>query len=245
MKKVALALSGGLDSTILLHKLVKEYQEENVYPVIFKYGQRHSIEIEMAKKSCKRLGIEYTVIDISFIGDIVKDNCSLIAGSTITPKTAEENSGNPQVDTYVPFRNLIFSSILASFAESNECDEIYLGLNEVDTYGYWDTSKYFVENLNDVLALNRNYSLSFVTPFVTLSKSDELIMAKELSKHFLFDILDYTWSCYNDGNDSKGKECGKCNTCQEKLTGYIMAGYKSGIILDRFDITLDDLNNLL
>ena len=173
-----------------------------------------------------------------------KQGCSLIKGSPNNPRTYEENAGDPQVDTYVPFRNLQFSAIEAAYAEANNCQYIFQGLNSVDIYGYWDTSIDFVNAVNGVLQLNRHHQIEFKAPFVELHKEDELLLAQELSSIYKFDILAHTWSCYNGENDT-GKECGlvgKCNTCIEKLTGYIKAGYSDEKILNKFQV--DSISNL-
>ena len=240
---VTIALSGGLDSTVLVHLLVHKYGQERIKALSFDFGQRHDIELQMATKTAQKLGIYHKTIKLDYLHEITKDVSSLIKDSSMKPKTAEENSGNPQVDTYVPFRNLQFASIEAAFAESNDCRYIFQGLNEVDTYGYWDTSVEFIDAINNVLKLNRNNLIEFQAPFVSLSKSDELVLAKELSKDFGYDILEHTWSCYN-GDTGSGKECGVCNTCQEKLTGYILAGYSDTEILNKFDISQEKLNEI-
>lgn len=245
-KNVCIALSGGLDSTTLVHLLVKEYGADKVKAISFNYGQRHTIELEMAKKSAERLGIYFQVIDLNYMKELNKDFSTLIGSNNNKPKTAEENSGNPQVDTYIAFRNLQFASIIASFAETQNCSYIFQGLNAVDEYGYWDTSLEFTKRVNDILELNRMNQIQFLAPFVELYKEDELLLAKELSEYFKFDILEYTWSCYN-GNDSfneSGKECGKCNTCSEKINGYIQANYSNEDILNKFNISIKELQDL-
>ncbi len=240
-KTVTIALSGGLDSTTLIYALVAKYGNERVKALSFDFGQRHDIELEMAKKTSSFLKIEQNIYKLNYLKDLAKDVSALIGGSDLKPKTAEENAGDPQINTYVPFRNLQFASITAAYAEAKNSQYIFQGLNATDTYGYWDTSLEFVERVNAVLALNRQNQIQFVAPFVDFYKDDELKLAKELSKKYGFDILKNTWSCYN-GDLGNGKECGKCNTCSEKLTGYIQAGYSDEDILNKFDITQEELD---
>jgi len=181
-KNVLVALSGGLDSTVLLHLLVHVYGVDKVKTISFYFGQRHDIELEMAMKSVKRLGVSHHMVKLDYLGNIAQASSSLIKKAEQKPKTYEENAGDPQIDTYVPFRNLQFAAIEAAYAEANSCEYIFQGLNCVDIYGYWDTSMDFVKSVNAVLRLNRHHKIEFRAPFVELYKEDELLLAKELSE---------------------------------------------------------------
>lgn len=244
-KNVTIALSGGLDSTVLVHALVKEYGNHRVKALSFDFGQRHTIELEMAKKTAEKLGIDHRIYKLDYLKEIAMDTCALIEGSDLKPKTAEENAGDPQVNTYVPFRNLQFAAITAAFAEAMDSDVVFQGLNAVDEYGYWDTSLEFTKRVNAVLELNRQNPVEFIAPFVELYKDDELMLAKDLSKHFGYDILEHTWSCYNGSSaENNFKECGVCNTCAEKITGYIQAGYSDDEILNKFNVDQFTIDNI-
>lgn len=230
-KKVLIALSGGLDSTILMHLLVSKYGNKNVIAVSFNYGQRHSIELEKAKNSAKRLDVKHFVLDISFFKDIVKSKCSLVDNSEVELKNAGEEKGQP--NSYVPFRNFMFASLQASIAETNNCEFIASGIQKQDFYGYWDCRPNFMNALNEVLKCNDSYNLKFIAPFVNLMKYQELELAKELSKQFGFDILEFTWSCYDA---SSNKECGKCNTCVDSSNAFYKAGYSKDYILKKYNV---------
>lgn len=230
-KKVLIALSGGLDSTILTHLLVAKYGKDNILAVSFNYGQRHSIELEKAKKSVERLKIKHFILDISFFKDIVKSKCSLVNDSDVKLKKANEEKEQP--NSYVPFRNFMFASLQASIAETNNCEFIASGIQKQDFYGYWDCRPNFMNALNEVLKCNDSYNLKIITPFIKLTKSKELKLAKELSKFYGFDILEFTWSCYDAGSD---KECGKCNTCVDSLNAFYKAGYSKEYILNKYNL---------
>ncbi len=235
-ENIAIALSGGLDSTTLVYALVSKYGNKRVKALSFNFGQRHANELDYAQKTSKYLNIDHEIIKLDYLAEISKGTSALIAGSDLKPKTAEENSGDPQVNTYVPFRNAQFAFITAAFAETHDCRYIAQGLNAVDEYGYWDTTLEFTNRINSVLELNRDNQVTFISPFVELYKDEELRMALELSAEFDIDILSNTWSCYN-GDDGSGKECGVCNTCAEKITGYIQAEFSDEVIMNKFNIT--------
>lgn len=243
-KNVCLSLSGGLDSTTLLYVLVKKYGADRVKTLSFDFGQRHVIELEMASKSAINTGVYHKIIKLDYLRDIAKETSALISDSKLTPKTAEENAGNPQVNTYVPWRNGQFAMITAAFAEVNQCSYILQATNQVDCYGYFDTTIEFRDALNSVFMLNRMNPITLVTPFVELYKEEELLIAKEISNELNYDILLNTWSCYNGYNETNNfKECGMCNTCEEKLKGYIEADFSREQILEKFNINNTQLEH--
>lgn len=240
---VTLALSGGLDSTTLLYILIKKYGADRVRTISFDFNQLHGVELEMVKKTINKTGAFNQLIKLDFLSELNKDNCSLIAGSKLKNKTQEENAGDPQISSYVSHRNLIFTSIVASFAENNNCNYVMLGLQQGDLYSYWDTSLDFVNALNAVLSLNRKNAVSLIAPFVELYKSEELLMAFEISKELGYDILENTWTCYN-GDTGDGLECGVCSACSDKLLGYVQAGFDSEYIKSKFKVSDDIINKL-
>lgn len=244
-KNVCLSLSGGLDSTTLLYILIKKYGVERVKTITFDFGQTHSIELEMVKRIINSTGVYNNTIKLDFIAEINRDNCSLISGSTLKNKTQVENSGNPQISSYVSHRNLIFTSIVASFAENQNCQHVMLGLQQGDLYSYWDTSLDFVNSLNEVLSLNRKNSVQLVTPFVEMYKDEELLMAFSMSDELGYDILENTWTCYNGYKEEYNfKECSECSACADKLLGYVKAGFNNKYILNKFNTTNEKIDKL-
>lgn len=242
-KNVCLALSGGLDSTTLLYVLVMKYGADRVKTLSFDFGQTHSVELEMVKKIVDRTNVYNKLVKLDFLSEINRENCSLIQGSSLKHKTVEENAGDPQISSYVSHRNLIFTSIVASFAENNNCEHVMLGLQQGDLYNYWDTSLDFVNALNNVLSLNRKDGVKLVTPFVELYKDEELLIAFEISNKLSYDILENTWTCYN-GDTGDGLECGCCSSCSDKLLGYIKAGFNNEYIMKKFRVTQEKLNEI-
>ena len=57
--KAVVVFSGGQDSTTCLFWAKKKYDE--VIALSFNYGQRHSKELECAKKICKEHGVEHHI----------------------------------------------------------------------------------------------------------------------------------------------------------------------------------------
>jgi len=133
--------------------------------------------------------------------------------------TIESILGHPQPPSYVPFRNLVLFSIAFTFAESNEAQFIFNGLQAHDLYSYWDTSQEFTDRLNSITVLNREHNIKLVSPFVQFSKKDEIIVGKELGVPWID-----TWTCYV-GEQGHGA-CGKCPSCSERIMNFAQAGLK-------------------
>ena len=217
-KKVVVVLSGGLDSTTLLHYVVKRLGCE-VYPISFYYGQKHDIELKMANWQVEQLQkegykvAELKVVDMSFMKDLLKGSTALVDENIEVP-TLEEVLGEAQPITYVPYRNLVMLSIALSYAEAKGCEAVFYGAQRHDEYaGYWDTTWDFVEKVNEVSMLNREHKIRILAPFVDLHKWEEIVIGKELS-------VDYskTHTCY------RGDNCGVCSTCRERVKSFAIAG---------------------
>ena len=234
-KNVISILSGGLDSTILTYMLVNKYGSDKVLALSFNYGQRHSTELEKAKITCKKLNIKHQIIDISFLNDVIKNVCALSKDTTVDLPEIKDTLGDPQSSNYVPFRNLIFSSLALSFAESNNADLIYLGIQSNDCYGFWDCTKEFTDSLNNLTRLNRKTNIQLITPFVNFDKKDEIQIGKELNVPF-----EDTWTCYR-GDEGNHKACGKCSSCAERILNFAKAGIKDN---QEYEIDIE-WNNLI
>ncbi len=196
VKKIVVSLSGGLDSTTLLYLAVAKLGKDNVYALSFNYNQRHDVELGCAKATCKKLGVYHKIIDIGFLGEIVSGVSAMVKGKVKTPTFGEVNAAK-EVKTYVPFRNAILSSITLAFAESVGADGVALGVQFGDyenneAYYYWDCSKAFTETMQQLADLNDKHKISYVAPFVQLTKKDEIELGSKLG-------VDYSlsWTCYN------------------------------------------------
>ena len=223
-KKAVVVLSGGLDSTTLLHYVVKELECE-VYPISFHYGQRHNVELEMAKWQVSKLKEEgynihdLKIVDMGFMKELLRGSSALVDDSIDVPDMKDvENDSQPI--TYVPYRNLMMLSIALSYAEAVGAEVVFYGAQRQDEYGYWDTTMEFIKRVNEVSMLNREHKIRIVAPFVNLNKAEEIVIGKELS-------VDYskTWSCYV-GLSDEGKACGKCPSCVDRITNFAKVGIK-------------------
>lgn len=210
MSKSVVLVSGGLDSTTLLHWVAKRYGQEDLHALTVYYGQRHAKEVEYANWQCNLLGVSYSTIDASFLSAFLNSS-SLLAQSQLTIPDIEEVMGDPQPSTYVPNRNMMLLSIAVAFAENIGGGRVYYGAQKHDLYGYWDTQPDFLARMNHVLELNRKVKPYIEAPFIYMKKADIINTGLNLN-------VDYskTWSCYVGAELA----CGKCGTCAERLQGF-------------------------
>lgn len=217
MNKALVVLSGGLDSTASLRLALEQFDE--VEAISFDYKQKQRIELDLASQSCKRLNVKHKIIDISFLNDINR-GFSANTDSDIEMPTIHDVLGEPQPVTYVANRNMILMSIAASYAETRKINTIICGFQSNDTYGYHDTTPVFLEKLNSVLSENRTHKITITAPFVNLSKFDELNAVLALDGNL--DLFKTTITCYNP--DLKGRSCGVCPSCSERLSAFKKIG---------------------
>jgi 7-cyano-7-deazaguanine synthase len=201
-KRAILLLSGGIDSTTLLAKLSNENYE--VVALSFHYSQKHGIELNYAKKNAEKYSVKkHHIIEL----DKTLFNSSALINREIDIETYENNElPEGQVNAYVPFRNLLFISTALSLAETMNINEVYLAFNSDDNANFWDCRIDFVEKINAIATSNT--SIQIKTPFINLSKTEIVKLARHLSVD-----LNNTITCYQP---NKEIECGVCLSCVTK-----------------------------
>lgn len=214
--KAVLLLSGGLDSYTTA--AMAKAQGFSCYALTVNYGQRHSIELESARRVAANLGVaEHKVIELdlrSFGGSALTDDITV-------PKIGDSQSpgqgGIPA--TYVPARNTILLSLGLAWAEVLGAFDIFIGVTAVDYSGYPDCRAEFIgsfEGLANVAtkaATQGKGRFQIHAPLIFLSKGQIICQGKNMK-------LDYslTHSCYDP--DEKGRACGRCDSCRLRLKGF-------------------------
>jgi len=219
MPKAVVLLSGGLDSAVTMAIALEEGME--VTALSFRYGQRHTKELDSASALCDHYGVEFWVIDI----DLSSFNSALTNIDMELPLDREGRLDAEIPSTYVPARNLIFLSIAAGVCETIGAEAIYIGANAIDYSGYPDCRPDFFRSLMRTFALGTKMGsegniIEIRTPIISFSKADVVRKGMEL------DVPLYlTWSCY------MGEEyaCGRCDSCKLRLKGFEEAGFEDEI----------------
>lgn len=209
-EKAVVVFSGGQDSTTCLFWALKNFRE--VATVTFDYGQRHSDEIECARKIADELGVSFKVLDMNLINQ-------LSANALTRDDIAVKEVDGELPSTFVPGRNHLFLSFAAVYADAIGARHLITGVSETDFSGYPDCRDNFIKSLNVTLNLAMDGRFVIHTPLMWLDKSDVWALADEL------DALDFvqekTLTCYN-GVPSTG--CGECPACvlrNEGLSAYL------------------------
>ena len=208
-KKAIVLLSGGLDSTTCL--AIAQSKNYEVYALSFSYGQKHSSELQAAKRIAENAGVKlHKIIDLdlgSFGGSALTDDDIDVPTASDT-HAAEEN----QIPvTYVPARNTVFLSIALAWAEVLEADAIFAGVNAVDYSGYPDCRPEYIEAFQTMADLATKAGIEgrgvkLETPLINLTKTKIIQLGNSLG-------VDYgqTVSCYQA--DVEGRACGQCDSC--------------------------------
>jgi 7-cyano-7-deazaguanine synthase len=212
MSKALVILSGGMDSSILLHYVTKELKYDEVYAITFNYGQRIIREIECAKYQSKACNVkEHKIINMDFFREI--STMSALTNTNLAIPKARDDIGNAQPLSYVPFRNLLLLTTAAGWAESIGASDLYYGAVQTDDFsGYWDTTSLFLNKVNDVYNLNRKNSIKVNAPFMSYSK--DLVVKKGIDLQVDFR---QTHTCY-EGTDPA---CGECVSCSARIKAFI------------------------
>ena len=219
MKKAVVLTSGGIDSTTTM--AIAKAEGYEIYALSFRYGQRHELEIESAKRVAKAMGAkEHFVIDI----DLGRIGGSALTADIDVPKarSAEEiQTGIPI--TYVPARNTIFLSYALGWAEILGAEDIFIGVNAIDYSGYPDCRPEYIAafakmaNLAIKEAVEGRMTIRIQTPLIHMSKGEIIRRGIELGVNYAF-----THSCYDP--KPNGRACGECDSCLLRKKGFAEAG---------------------
>ena len=230
-------VSGGLDSaTVLAMAVERGYR---CHALSFRYGQRHSVELDSAAVVAAALGaVRHEILDL----DLGRFGGSALTADIDVPKvdaaeTADPAGGDgadprdrvgagddgPIPVTYVPARNTVFLSHALAWAEVLGADDIFIGVNSVDYSGYPDCRRGFIEafeamaNLATAATTEGGRHTTIHTPLIDMTKAEIVTEGTRLG-------VDYgaTTSCYDP--DESGAACGACESCRLRRAGFEQAG---------------------
>jgi 7-cyano-7-deazaguanine synthase len=217
--KAVVLLSGGMDSATTAAIALLEGFE--VHALSVRYGQRHAVELEAARRVATQLGIRrHVVIDL----DLRAFGGSALTTDAPVPKdTPMADIGARIPATYVPARNTIFLSLALAWAETLRARDIFLGANALDYSGYPDCRPEYLEafarmaDLGTRAGVEEGVRLTIHAPLLALTKAEIVIRGLALGVDYAI-----TSTCYDPAPD--GAACGRCEACLLRLKGFEEAG---------------------
>lgn len=207
INKALVVFSGGQDSSTCLFWALKHFSK--VHTITFSYGQRHALEVDMARRLAEKAGVDFHLVDAPLIG-------TLGANSLTVPSVSmdEEKPEGTFPNTFVPGRNLFFLSIAAVYAREHGIKNIVTGVSQTDFSGYPDCRDSFVRSLNVTLNLAMDEQFVIHTPLMWLDKAQTWALADSLG---VLDVIrNETLTCYNG---IPGDGCGHCPACTLRNAG--------------------------
>jgi 7-cyano-7-deazaguanine synthase len=207
-------LSGGLDSATAL--AIARSQGFECYALSVEYGQRHSAELDAAKRVAKAIGAhDHRIMRVDLAG---------IGGSALTDRAIAvpeaPTSGIPV--TYVPARNTMMLSLALAWAEVLEAHDVFIGVNVLDSSGYPDCRPEFIAAFAHLATLAtkagvEGHPCRIQAPLIKLSKAEIIREGTRLGVDYALTV-----SCYQA--DAAGRACGRCDSCRLRRAGFEAAG---------------------
>ena len=224
-RRAVVLLSGGLDSTTAM--AMARVDGFSCYALTIDYGQRHRVELTAAARVATALEArDHVVLAVDlrrFGGSALTADLSIPQGRT----PAQMSDIIPV--TYVPARNTVFLSLALAWAETLGAEDIFLGVNVLDSSGYPDCRPEYVlafeqmANLATKAGVERRSRFWIHTPLIHLAKAEIVLRARELGVD-----LALTWSCFNPGPDQR--PCGVCDACILREKGFADAGVEDPLM---------------
>jgi 7-cyano-7-deazaguanine synthase len=243
-KHCVVSLSGGMDSSTLLLRALRDY--DTVTGISFDYGQKHRVELERAQQlvdylneNCKESDcyggckINYRQIKLDGLSDLL--NSALVEGGDEVPEGHYENDN--MKDTVVPNRNKIFASIVQAVALSianrtGETCDIALGIHAGDHAVYPDCRQEF-RDADDKAFREGNWDadqVGYFTPYLLGDKFDILldgeVLCAELGIEFneVYTRTNTSYKPYPSGNSDY-----KSASSVERIEAFIKLGRKDPV----------------
>ena len=247
-KHCVVSLSGGMDSSTLLLRALKEY--DTVTGISFDYGQKHRVELERAQQLVDYINdnptrvfnirenmegyselypeVNYRQIKLDGLADLL--DSALVEGGDDVPEGHYENEN--MKETVVPNRNKIFASITQAVALSianrtGETCDIALGIHAGDHAVYPDCRQEF-RDADDKAFREGNWDadqVGYFTPYLLGDKFDILkdgeVLVEQLGLSFdeVYKRTNTSYKPYPSGNSDY-----KSASSVERIEAFIKLG---------------------
>src|SRR2546425_11513326 len=220
-RKAVVLLSGGIDSTTTL--ALAQREGFAAYALTFRYGERHALEIEAARRVARAFDVaRHEIVDF----DLRRFGGSALTAPIDVPKDRTPSEMGQDIPaTYVPARNTIFLAFALAWSETLAAHDVFIGVNALDYSGYPDCRPEYIsafQRLADLATkagVEGRQQLTIHTPLIGMSKRE--IIEQGLALGVAFGL---TMSCYDPS--PAGAACGRCDACRLRQQGFAAAGVR-------------------
>ena len=211
MKAISV-LSGGLDCTVATSAYANDY---DIHAITFNYGQKSfKQELKASKEICKKLNWTHEVIDLPWLSKI---STSSLNTSEDIPEVKEdelddlEKSKSSASSVWVPARNMVFTSIATSYAESIGAEIIIVGWDREEAATFPDNSKEFLNAFNELIEIGSPDNIKIEAPAIDLNKEEIVELGVKVGAP-----MELSYSCYA----GREKHCGVCESCMRRKRAF-------------------------
>lgn len=228
-QKAVVLLSGGLDSATAL--AVANSQGFESYAISYDYGQRHRVELSLAKEQAQLQGVTKHItvqVDLRQIGG------SALTDDIEVPKDRDEAAMSEDIPiTYVPARNTVFLSYALAWSEVLGANDIFIGVNALDYSGYPDCRPEYIAAYETMANLATKVGvegakLNIQTPLIDLTKAQIIELGLKAGVRY-----EWTSSCYDPSPE--GVPCRHCDSCLLREKGFASLGMVDPLV-ERFGL---------
>ena len=216
MKKAISVLSGGLDCTVSTSVFTKNWE---IHAITFNYGQKaFKRELKAAKEICDEMGWTHEVIELPWLSKISTSSLNTaeeIPEVTFNDLDDIEKSSKTASSVWVPARNMVFTSIAISYAESIGAEKIIVGWDAEEAATFPDNSKEFLNVFNELIGVGSPENIKIEAPAIDLSKEEIVKLGVEVGAP-----MELSYSCYKGGD----KHCGVCESCMRRKRAFRQLG---------------------
>lgn len=216
MKKAISVLSGGLDCCVSTSAFAKDWE---IHAITFNYGQKaFKRELKAAKEICEKMGWTHEVIDLPWLAKISTSSLNTsddIPEVSLNDLDDLKKSSETASSVWVPARNMVFTSIATSYAESIGAEAIIVGWDAEEAATFPDNSKEFLDAFNELINVGSPENIRIEAPAIDLTKEEIVKLGVEVGAP-----MELSYSCYKGGD----KHCGVCESCMRRKRAFKQLG---------------------
>lgn len=207
-KKTAVLASGGLDSSVLIHHLLKKHA--SVQPIYIQSGHRwEKAELAWLKRFLKAIRsphLKPLVLLSLTTHDLYETHWSL-SGKKIPGAQSHDKK------VYLPGKNILLIAKASVFCSLRKIPSLALG--PLKTNPFPDARPTFFKAIERVCSEGLNYKLKINTPFLRRTKKEVMALGRGLPLELTFSCLAPKITAFRSHI-----HCGRCNKCSERKKAF-------------------------